>query len=264
MSKKKLTKNQSKSYYLKVKKRDTIYVWGMNYDTIIDAASIKKAYEDNATAKYNKSYYNNKLLEGKGKPGADCSGMHFKASGYDCTAQRYFERCPEKGTMDSLPISDIVLLFKGNSEIVAKIAKETDPEKLQKLYEKAGVVHTGAYLGNGICIHMKSSTSNCVLESVDIHGWNLWGKADFIDYTTELKKTKPYWTRDMKTNVKGVDVKFAQTLLNKLGYDCGAVDGIFGKKTKAATIAFQKAKKLETDGIIGPKTAKKLGFKFLT
>ena len=46
--------------------------------------------------------------------------------------------------------------------------------------------------------------------------------------------------------------------LNALGYDCGSVDGIFGSKTKAAVLAFQKANGLGADGIVGPLTWGKL------
>ena len=89
----KTSKDNAKSYYQKVKKKGTIYVWGMNYPTIITKESIEKAYRDNGTEKYNKSYYTNKLNEGKGKPGSDCSGMHYGLSGYDTTAQGYYKRC---------------------------------------------------------------------------------------------------------------------------------------------------------------------------
>ena len=41
-------------------------------------------------------------------------------------------------------------------------------------------------------------------------------------------------------------------------FDCGNVDGDFGVKTKAAVMAFQKAKGLVQDGIVGPKTWSKL------
>jgi len=45
-----------------------------------------------------------------------------------------------------------------------------------------------------------------------------------------------------------------QTALNKLGYDCGKVDGIPGPKTRAAVVAFQAAHNLAPDGIVGPLT----------
>ena len=58
---------------------------------------------------------------------------------------------------------------------------------------------------------------------------------------------------------RGDAVRKLQELLNALGYDCGSVDGIFGSKTKAAVLVFQKANGLGVDGIVGPLTWAKLG-----
>ena len=58
---------------------------------------------------------------------------------------------------------------------------------------------------------------------------------------------------------RGDAVRKLQELLNKKGFDCGAVDGIFGSKTYAAVMAFQKANGLSADGIVGPLTWGKLG-----
>lgn len=240
---KRTPQQEAKKCYEEVKKRGTIYVWGMNYDTIISKESIDKAYEDNHSSTYNRAYYDNKLKEGKGKPGADCSGMHYKLSGYDTTAQGYYKRCERKGTFDLLPITDLVVLFKGSST--------------------SNIKHTGIYLGNGMCIHMKSSASNCVYESVNNHGWTHWGYADFIDYSTQLKDNPSIITRNLRTNCKGVDVKLLQKTLNSLKYNCGEVDGIFGKNTNAAVKKFQKDNKLDVDGIVGKNTCKKLGFIYL-
>lgn len=232
-------------YYNDVYNRHTIYVWNMNYDTIISKESIHKAYVDwynsskGKVGKYTESYYENKLKEGNGKPGADCSGMHYKLSGYDATAQGYYDSCTGKGPFNTLPINNLVLLFKGQSS--------------------KSIKHTGVYLGNGMCIHMKDSTNNSVYESVDKHNWSAWGYANFIDYTIPWTPDKPVITRYLKMGTKGVDVKLLQTKLNELGYDCGKVDGDFGKKTDKATRTFQAAKKITADGIVGPTTCKKLG-----
>ncbi len=57
------------------------------------------------------------------------------------------------------------------------------------------------------------------------------------------------------------EVREIQTVLKNGGYYKGNVDGIFGTKTKNAVIAFQKAKGLVPDGIVGEKTLKALGLK---
>ena len=56
----------------------------------------------------------------------------------------------------------------------------------------------------------------------------------------------------LKKGCEGEAVKFAQTLLNAAGFDCGKVDGDAGTKFDAATRAYQKAKGLTVDGKWGP------------
>ena len=58
---------------------------------------------------------------------------------------------------------------------------------------------------------------------------------------------------------KGDAVVMLQTALNDAGYDCGRADGIFGKNTQKAVKAFQKAKGLKVDGIVGRQTWTALG-----
>ncbi len=53
--------------------------------------------------------------------------------------------------------------------------------------------------------------------------------------------------------------KTMQTKLKRWGYYKGAVDGIFGKKTKEAVKLFQKKNGLVVDGIVGKKTLAALG-----
>lgn len=56
----------------------------------------------------------------------------------------------------------------------------------------------------------------------------------------------------------GEDIKELQKSLLKKGFDCGEIDGYYGKNTVAAVKLFQKANKLDIDGIVGPKTFEKL------
>lgn len=68
------------------------------------------------------------------------------------------------------------------------------------------------------------------------------------------------WTETLVNNLptlsagsSGEDVKSAQGLLNARGYTL-AIDGVFGPATRSAVTAFQHAKGLVADGIIGPAT----------
>lgn len=70
----------------------------------------------------------------------------------------------------------------------------------------------------------------------------------------------PVTTQPMlRTGSRGDAVRKLQELLNAKGYTCGNVDGIFGSKTYAAVLEFQKANSLGADGIVGPLTWAKLG-----
>lgn len=57
----------------------------------------------------------------------------------------------------------------------------------------------------------------------------------------------------------GAVVKTIQQKLKNWGYYKGAVDGVYGAKTKAAVISFQKKNGLTADGVVGAKTLKALG-----
>lgn len=60
------------------------------------------------------------------------------------------------------------------------------------------------------------------------------------------------------------EIKAVQQKLKELGYYTGKVDGVYGKGSRSAVIAFQKAKKLTPDGVIGPATLRALGITFNT
>lgn len=74
-----------------------------------------------------------------------------------------------------------------------------------------------------------------------------------IDYAGTVA-TSPY----LQLGSEGKYVKELQENLNKLGYDCGAVDGDFGSKTEKAVIKFQTDNDLEPDGIVGQATDAKI------
>ena len=59
---------------------------------------------------------------------------------------------------------------------------------------------------------------------------------------------------ELSKGTAGREVLIVQAALEALGYDCGGVDGDFGKLTKAGVIAFQAACGLAQDGVVGAKT----------
>ena len=82
-----------------------------------------------------------------------------------------------------------------------------------------------------------------------------WGKL----YDATPVNVTPVTTQPMlRTGSRGDAVRKLQEMLNAKGYTCGNVDGIFGSKTYAAVLAFQKANGLGADGIVGPLTWGKL------
>jgi hypothetical protein len=59
--------------------------------------------------------------------------------------------------------------------------------------------------------------------------------------------------------IKGDDVKALQEALKASGASPGTIDGVFGSKTAAAVKEAQDNAGITVDGIVGPKTTKKLG-----
>ena len=92
-----------------------------------------------------------------------------------------------------------------------------------------------------------------------------WKYACRPNWYEDSKPEQPVLTRELyytSPMLKGEDVKEVQEHLNDRGYNCGSVDGVFGKKCDIATRNFQTDNNLTVDGIIGEKTAIALGFKW--
>ena len=85
-----------------------------------------------------------------------------------------------------------------------------------------------------------------------------WGKLYGVSPAMPMETTTVVGRPTVSYGSRGDAVRKLQELLNALDYDCGSVDGIFGSKTKAAVLAFQKANGLAADGIVGSLTWGKL------
>ena len=64
--------------------------------------------------------------------------------------------------------------------------------------------------------------------------------------------------RILRIGSAGSDVVALQDILRARGHDPGASDGVFGRRTAAAVRAFQAARGLDADGIVGPQTRAEL------
>lgn len=165
-----------------------IYVWGANGE-IINQSLIDKCYKNYKSNTYNKTYYDNKLKEGKGKIGADCSGAFCKVSGFDTTAKNYYAKCITKGNIKNIPENKVCLVFRGSSP--------------------SSIYHIGLYCGNGYTIEMKSSKENCVKSKFSKSNWTYYGMPTWIDYGTNYT--------DFSNKLIGIDVSRHQE--GKINYN---------------------------------------------
>ena len=105
-----------------------IYVWGGNVEF-----GTKELLEFKRKT-YGKEHYADLTVEMiEGRICADCSGLFAPISGYDDTANGYYEKCVEKGAIGQISRNKKCLLFRkqGNK-----------------------MVHMAGYLGNGYLIEM--------------------------------------------------------------------------------------------------------------
>lgn len=230
------TQKEVKNYALAAK--DWIYVWGANGE-VITKQLMDKLYRSYGSASYPKSYYDNKLAAGAGKMAADCSGFLMPLSGYDDTAQGYFNAGARKGTIDSLPRDQVCLVYKRNAA--------------GRMY------HVGIYLGDGTVAEMASSAANYQHNPVDGRGWTHWGCPKWVEYAADPHQCALDLDIELPSLVKGHEcgyVKTLQRLLVSRGYDTNGIDGIFGSGTEQAVSRFQAAASVPVNypGTVGAKT----------
>ena len=83
----------------------------------------------------------------------------------------------------------------------------------------------------------------------------LWGESyEKAIVDEDASATSPYDRPKLKLGSHGYYVRSAQNYLKSAGVLMGSADGVFGTKTRDAVIAFQTAKGLKADGVIGAET----------
>lgn len=117
------------------------------------------------------------------------------------------------------------------------------------------ICHTGlvvAVTSNTITT-VEGNTSGA--STVVANGGGVCKKTYAISYSRIAGYGRPNYA---KYSTPDFSVSELQSNLNTLGYDCGAVDGVFGSKTENAVKAFQKANGLTVDGVVGSATLAKV------
>jgi hypothetical protein len=115
-------------------------------------------------------------------------------------------------------------------------------------------------------IEAQGRDAGVVKRTLSKGGWNTFGRPSYFKEEIEADIPAVFtFTRLLKVKkpmMEGKDIKVLQEALNKLGFDCGKGDGVYGTHTQAAVKGFQKAKKLTVDGIVGKRTVTALGYKW--
>lgn len=215
--------NDAIAHFERLYKTHAVYLWGANCETITPQLC-DRLYSSFGSATYSKAYYNNKLRYGAGRIGADCSGSFFPISGFDATAQGYYNKCLQKGVISQIPRDKACLVFKG---------KNTNK-----------ITHIGFYLGDGYVIEMKSSKDDCVKRKLSAGKWQFYGIPNWIEYDNEIPL--------LKKGSKNAYVNAWQSYLKLAGFYTGEIDSEFGTQTENAVKEWQKSVGLVPDGVIGP------------
>lgn len=119
--------------------------------------------------------------------------------------------------------------------------------------------------GNGTLKALKAFQSAKGLSADGVAGPKTWAKLNEPAARRPGVGTNPVSPMGsgplLKEGHRGAPVKQLQQRLTQLGFKPGPADGVFGNGTEAAVKAFQRAKGLTADGVVGLKTWAKLGIR---
>jgi N-acetylmuramoyl-L-alanine amidase len=106
-----------------------------------------------------------------------------------------------------------------------------------------------------------AATERALAEFQGARGLHVHGRCDESTWTALVEASYRLGGRMLvlsAPNMRGDDVAELQSVLARLGFDCGRVDGILGPTTTRALEDFQRNCGLAPDGICGPDTVRAL------
>jgi N-acetylmuramoyl-L-alanine amidase len=121
----------------------------------------------------------------------------------------------------------------------------------QRRLAAAGFLAPGSAEDSTFC----ARTHQAVLAFQDSYGLAVTGECDEQTWSALIEASWSLGERLLflrSPNIRGDDVAELQTHLNRLGFDCGRVDGIFGPRTVRAINDFQTNVGLTPNGICTP------------
>lgn len=217
-------------------------------DTIAPAGTIKWVAEDGTDLDNDTAVEANKLYKWVFTPSDTANYKPLTG-----TIKLWNKSTSSGGYYYAPTVPDMPMLYRGCTGDAVK----TLQDKLNALGYNSGSVDGifGAKTYAAVTAFQKANS----LGVDGIVGKLTWGKIYGVSPAMPVETTTVVGRPTVSYGSRGDAVRKLQELLNALGYDCGSVDGIFGSKTKAAVLAFQKANGLGVDGIVGPLTWAKLG-----
>jgi hypothetical protein len=187
----------------------------------------------------------------------DCSGAFtyaFRKLGgymYHGSNTMWRKYTTEKGKLGQIALVPGMAVFRWR-----KSGKEPAAYKSDGLGD---FYHVGLFIGNGEVIDAKSAKAGVVKESVS--DWPYAAKLVGVDYSGLASDPPPSQPLPvLRMGSVGYWVTEAQLRLIAHGYPLNihGADGIFGEETQAAVKAFQTARGIAVDGVIGPDTWEEL------
>jgi len=149
----------------------------------------------------------------------------------------------EKKDADADRIVQRVQQLQGSSALLRKGASGPEVRKLQLQLQKLGIF-------NGtVDDHFGVRTEAAVIQFQISQGL----QADGVVGPGTIERLA-------HAENPAIGAKDIQTKLQTLGFYSGEVDGVFGMRSKAALVSFQRSKGLDPDGSLNPATLEALGF----